>query len=170
MCLHFSNHNYIKKNRYWKPCDTSEDLIWTKGKGWKVHCPITKDHHTEPIIRWEFEFNNSESYTVFRDLIHPALQLLNLPNFQRFSDYRVRAGDYEKFARQTELPWNREINEYAPLEEAGESAKSPEWRENIPLELIYNFVYLKEIRAKISASDFSPALSSEEAMALYADY
>ena len=54
--------------------------------------------------------------------------------------------------------------------EAGENAKSPKWRKSIPLELIYNFVYLKEIRAKISSSDFSPALSSEEAMARYADY
>jgi hypothetical protein len=38
------------------------------------------------------------------------------------------------------------------------------------LELIYNFVYLKEIRVKISFSDFSPTLSSERAMARYADY
>lgn len=170
MCLYFSNHNYIKKNHYWKPCDTSEDPIWKKGQGWKVLCPITKDRHIEPIIRWEFEFNDSDTYASFKNFIYPALQHLNLPNFQKFSDYRARAGDYEKFARQAELPWNKEINEYVPLEEAGESAKSPQWRENIPLELIYNFVYLKEIRAKISISDFSPALSGEKAMDRYADY
>ncbi|CAJ0848596.1 3998_t:CDS:2 [Entrophospora sp. SA101] len=65
------------------------------------------------------------AYTIFRDFIHPALRLLNLPNFQKFSNYQIRAGDYEKFAHQAKLPWNKEINKYALGEEAGESIKSP---------------------------------------------
>ncbi|CAJ0631506.1 13031_t:CDS:2 [Entrophospora sp. SA101] len=59
----------------------------------------------------------------------------------------IRAGDYEKFAHQAKLPWNKEINKYALGEEAGE-----------------------KIRAKISSSSFSSTLSSEDAMARYADY
>jgi hypothetical protein len=170
MCLHFSSHNSIKKNYYWKSCDTSEDPIWVKGQGWKIHCPITQEHHTELIIKWEFEFKDPVAYKSFKDFICPALQLLNLPSFQKFSDYRVRKGDYEKFARQAELPWNKEINKYAPIEEIGESASNKKWQAGIPTELIYNFVYLKEIRAKISASNFLSGLDSEKAMARYADY
>ncbi|CAJ0758718.1 15414_t:CDS:2, partial [Entrophospora sp. SA101] len=94
-----------------------------------------------------FEFKGPTAYTIFRDFIHPALRLLNLPNFQKFSNYQIRAGDYEKFAHQAKLPWNKEINKYALGEEAGE-----------------------KIRAKISSSSFSSTLSSEDAMARYADY
>ncbi|CAJ0824757.1 6775_t:CDS:2 [Entrophospora sp. SA101] len=71
------------------------------------------------------KFKGPTAYTIFRDFIHPALRLLNLPNFQKFSNYQIRAGDYEKFAHQAKLPWNKEINKYALGEEAGESIKSP---------------------------------------------
>jgi len=166
-CLHFATCNCLKENYYWKPCDTNEDPIWTKGQGWKIRCPIAIKHHLEPIIRWEFEFKGSVAYAIFKEFIHPTLQLVNLPRFQKFSEYQASESDYDKFAYQAELPWNKEINKYTF---GGESAKSPEWRKTIPLELVYNFVYLKEIRSKIFSSNFSPELSSEDAIARYADY
>ena len=170
LCLLHSSQSKIKQNQFWKPCDTSDEGTWTKGQGWKVHCPITLEHHTEPLIRWEFNFNGKKAYSAFTNLIQPALSLLNLPPFQKFRDYQIQDADYLKFAVQTKLPWNKVINEYEPLEEIGESAEDKNWRETIPPELIYNHVYLKEIRSQISSSHSSWELNTDEAIKRYADY
>ncbi|CAJ0765973.1 7115_t:CDS:2, partial [Entrophospora sp. SA101] len=84
---------------------------------------LKTNQNTKSALIPKFEFKGPTAYTIFRDFIHPALRLLNLPNFQKFSNYQIRAGDYEKFAHQAKLPWNKEINKYALGEEAGESIK-----------------------------------------------
>ncbi|CAG8511175.1 7131_t:CDS:2 [Ambispora gerdemannii] len=62
------------------------------------------------------------------------------------------------------------LNEYEPLAEYGESADSREWRANIPPELIYNHIYLKEIRSQISHYTPDYGLNADEAAKRYADY
>jgi len=170
LCLNFSSKSKIKQNQFWKPCDTSEDPIWTKDKKWKLQCPITKEHHTEPIIRWEFEFKGQKAYSDYQTHILPALSKINLPTFTKFQDYQVQDLDYIKFAKEARLPWNKEINQYEVLEEYGESVESQEWRNSIPTELLYNHIYLKEIRSQISHSSRSWGLETDEAIKRYADY
>ena len=171
LCLRFCSHSSIKKNQFWKPCDTSEDPIWIKGQGWITHCPIHFNHHTEPIIRWAFEFNGAQSYQKFHQVILPTLSALNLPTFSKFTDYQIREEDYLKFANQAKLPWNKEINQYELDEESGQTSDSSKWRANIPFELLYNHIYLKEIRSQISLTNCSwGGLPTEQAQKRYADY
>ena len=170
LCLRFCSRSSIKKNQFWKPCDTSEENhYWAEGKGWKIRCPISQDYHTEPLIRWEFEFKGTKSYQNFQDFILPALTKIRLPNFTKFQDYQVKEEDYTKFAREAKLPWNKEINEYELLEEHDEKI-TPEWKESIPKELIYNHLYLKEIRSQISGNNYSWGLDYESVAKRYADY
>ncbi|MCE8167650.1 MAG: hypothetical protein I3275_03405 [Candidatus Moeniiplasma glomeromycotorum] len=168
LCLFHSTRSKVKQNSFWKPCDMS-DPVWKKGQGWQVHCPIIHFHHTEPLLRWEFEFKGEKAYSDFINRIKPALATLNLPQFTKFQDYQISQADYRKFALQTKLPWNSQINEYEPIEEAGESWESCEWQAGIAPELIYNHVYLKEVRSQISESGYS-GLSPEKAAQRYADY
>jgi hypothetical protein len=105
LCLRFSSRSKVKKNHFWKPCDTSEDPTWQKGKGWKVQCPISKDHHTEPIIRWEFEFKGKRAYSDYQTHILPALSKITLPVFKKYADYQAQDQDYIKFAQEAKLPW-----------------------------------------------------------------
>ena len=170
LCLNFSSKSKVKQNQFWKPCDTSEDATWQQGQGWKLQCPITKEHHTEPIIRWEFEFKGQRAYSDYQAHILPVLSKINLPLFTKFQDYQVQDLDYIKFAKEARLPWNKAINEYEPLEEVGENADSPEWRSCVPTELIYNHIYLKEIRSQISTSSHSWGLETDDAIKRYADY
>jgi hypothetical protein len=171
LCLRYSSKSKIKQNQFWKPCDTSEESTWQKGQGWKIQCPIKKDHHTEPILRWEFSFKGKRAYADYQTYILPALAKINLPSFTKFPDYQAQDQDYIKFAQQAKLPWNKTINQYEPLAEVGESATSAEWRASIPTELIYNHIYLQEIRAKISRGGYSWAgLAADEAIKRYADY
>ena len=170
LCLRYSSRSKVKQNHFWKPCDTSEEPIWKPGQGWQVKCPITKDHHTEPIIRWEFEFKGKKAYSDYQTHILPALSKIKLPSFTKFSDYQAQDHDYLKFAHQAKLPWNKTLNEYEPLAELGESADQTEWRETIPAELLYNHIYLKEIRSQISPSSHSWGLTADEAIKRYADY
>ena len=170
LCLRFSSRSSIKKNHFWKPCDISEQTpLWKQGKGWQVNCPITKEHHCEPIIRWDFEFKGTKSYTNFQTYILPALNKINLPQFQKFKDYQIKEEDYIKFAKEASLPWNRELSDYELLEEYGENI-TDKWKESIPHELIYNHIYLKEIRSQISHTNYSWGLDTDKAMARYADY
>jgi hypothetical protein len=67
------------------------------------------------------------------------------------------------------LPWNKELSDYELLEEYGE-AITDKWKESIPFELIYNHIYLKEIRSQISHTNYSWGLTAEKAAARYADY
>ncbi|KLL04466.1 MAG: hypothetical protein MRERV_14c063 [Mycoplasmataceae bacterium RV_VA103A] len=170
LCLRYSTKSKIKQNQLWKPCDTSEESTWKKGQGWKVQCPITKDHHTEPIIRWEFSFNGKRAYADYQKHILPNLSRIKLPVFTKFQDYSPQDADFIKFAHAAKLPWNKRINEYEPLEECGESADEPGWRQSIPPELIYNHIYLKEIRSQISSSGSWVGLSADDAIKRYADY
>jgi hypothetical protein len=168
LCLSSCSHSSIKKNNFWKPCDTSEENhYWTKERKWIIKCPIVKDHHLEPLIRWEFEFKGTKSYQKFKDYILPALSNIRLPNFTKFSDYQVKEDDYTKFAREAKLPWNKEISEYELWE--GEKM-TPKWKESIPKEVIYNHLYLKEIRSQISGHNYSFGLDYEQAAKRYADY
>lgn len=125
---------------------------------------------TEPIIRWEFEFKGEKAYQNYQTHIRPALAKINLPTFTKFQDYQAQDADYIKFAKEAKLPWNKTINEYEPLEEYGESADNPEWQATIPPELLYNHIYLKEIRSQISPANYSWGLGADEAIKRYADY
>jgi hypothetical protein len=169
LCLRYSSCSKVKQNKFWKPCDTSDEGAWNKGHGWKVQCPITKDHHTEPIIRWEFEFKGQKAYRAYQTYICPSLSTLNLPTFTKFQDYQPCDQDYIKFAKEAKLPWNKELNEYELLTEYGEEIND-EWKATVPLELIYNHIYLKEIRAQISHYTPDYGLNADDAAKRYADY
>ncbi|CAG8725352.1 9674_t:CDS:2 [Racocetra persica] len=90
--------------------------------------------------------------------ILPNLSRIKLPAFTKFQDYQVQDLDFIK------------INEYEPLEEIGESADSQAWRDSVPTELIYNHIYLKEIRSQISGGYSWAGLSTDDAIKRYADY
>ncbi|WNE40450.1 MAG: hypothetical protein GBAus27B_000517 [Mycoplasmataceae bacterium] len=168
ICLRYSSASKVKQNQFWKPCDTSEDPVWMeKDKRWKIRCPITLHHHTEPLIRWEFEFKGTESYDNFQKFIKPALTQLSLPTFTKFQNFKPQDLDCIKFAHQAKLPWNREIYPYS-LDEMAEITE--DWKADIPPELIYNYIYLKEIRSQISAKSQSWGLSAEKSAQRYADY
>lgn len=157
-CLNYCSESRIKKNGLWKQCVLEE---------YDNKCHITKEHHCDQIIRWDFHFNGTQSYSDFQTHILPYLSQIRLPNFTKFQDFQPQDWDYIKFAHQAKLPWNREIYPYS-LDEMAEI--TPEWKQDIPSELIYNYVYLKEIRSQISYKSQSWGLSTDKAMARYADY
>ncbi|CAJ0750560.1 17447_t:CDS:2, partial [Entrophospora sp. SA101] len=52
---------------------------------------LKTNQNTKSALIPKFEFKGPTAYTIFRDFIHPALRLLNLPNFKEVSKYQIRA-------------------------------------------------------------------------------
>ncbi|MDR1670330.1 MAG: hypothetical protein LBR43_01205 [Spiroplasmataceae bacterium] len=158
LCLNYCSNSNIKKNGLWKPCVVEE---------YDSKCHMTKEHHCDQIIRWDFHFSGVKAYSDFQDHILPYLSQIRFPSFTKFSNFQPQDLDYIKFAHQAKLPWNREIYPYS-LDEMAEITE--EWKADIPLELIYNYIYLKEIRSQISCKSQSWGLSAEKSAQRYADY
>jgi hypothetical protein len=158
LCLANASRAKVKNNPAWKSCrdDPNEGI---------TGCVYDHNNHTEPIIRLEFEFNGTKAYEKFQTVILPALKCLNLPHFTKFADYQPTFSELKKYGEipdvsfYTEEYWKEQIATY------------PEITEEIPVQEIYNRVYLREIREEISGSVWNySGLSAEQAAKRYADY
>nr|CAG8502219.1 3132_t:CDS:2 [Entrophospora candida] len=66
--------------------------------------------------------------------------------------------------------FHHQSRKYKLTKETGENINDKKWRKSIPPELIYNYVYLAEIRTQIKNYSSSREVSPEKAIARYADY
>jgi hypothetical protein len=164
-CLRWSSQRQIKQNSFWKPCELDyenrgndyyhQKACREKANGscycfsnWNPKCVMITEHHTTPILRCEFEFRGPLAYANYQRWVVPLLAKVNLPRFAKFANYQPSETDYQQFEELTERKWaDRELGNYRACQPDWDQDQA--WRAAIPKELIYNEIYLWNVRGRL---------------------